>query len=260
MAESLNEEVRAFWERGPVGTDARITGAREPRSAEWFARVEENRYAKEPFIHAVAQFTRHRGERLLEIGVGAGTDHLQWARAGCLCHGVDLTEAAIETTRRHLELHGFASDLRRCDAERLPFADGSFDLVWSWGVIHHSERPERILAEIHRVLRPGGVFLGMLYRRRSLAVLAEWVKHGLLAGRPWRSFADVLWHHFESVGTKAYTEAELGRLFAVFAERSFTSYLTPYDAQHWPRWVASWFPQRWGMFIAVRAVKEKAAR
>src|SRR5205085_1465488 len=103
------------------------------------------------------------------------SDHLQWARAGCLCHGVDLTDAAIETTRAHLALHGLSSDLRRVDAETLPFDDASFDIVWSWGVIHHSEHPERIIAEIRRVLRP--------------------------------------------------------------------------------RWIAGWFPQRWGMFSAIRASK-----
>jgi ubiquinone/menaquinone biosynthesis C-methylase UbiE len=252
---ALNDDVRAFWEAGPCGTDARITGVLEPRSKEWFARVEQNRYANESFIHAVAQFTRHRGERILEIGVGAGTDHLQWARAGCACHGVDLTDAAIETTRAHLALHGFASQLQRVDAETLPFPDASFDLVWSWGVIHHAEYPERILAEVRRVLRPGGAFLGMFYNRRSLSVFAEWVKHGLLAGRPWRSFADVLWHHFESVGTKAYTNRELDSLFGAFSERAFTNYLTPYDLQHWPRAARPLFPARIGMFTAIRAVR-----
>jgi ubiquinone/menaquinone biosynthesis C-methylase UbiE len=255
MTTPLNNQVRAFWEQGPVGTDTRITGETEPHSPAWFARVEETRYAKEPFIHAVAQFTRHRGKQLLEIGVGAGTDHLQWARAGCACHGVDQTDAAIETTRAHLALYGFSSDLRRIDAEALPFADGALDLVWSWGVIHHSEHPERIIAEIHRVLRPGGTFLGMLYNRRSLAVFAEWLKHGLLAGRPWRSFADILWHHVESIGTKAYTPREIDRLFAAFAERRSTTYMTPYDLQHWPPAVARWMPRHWGMFIAVAAVK-----
>ncbi len=255
MGDQLNDEVRAFWEKGPVGTDRRITGTIEPCSAAWFQRIEDNRYANEPFIHAVAQFTRHRGERILEIGVGAGTDHLQWARAGALCYGVDLTDAAIETTRAHLALHGFSSDLRRIDAETLPFADGAFDLVWSWGVIHHAEHPERIIGEIRRVLRPGGVFLGMLYNRRSLSVLAEWLKHGLLAGRPWRSFADVLWHHFESIGTKAYTRREVDALFAAFPERTLTTYLTPYDVQHLPPFLARRMPQRRGMFIAIRAVR-----
>jgi 2-polyprenyl-3-methyl-5-hydroxy-6-metoxy-1,4-benzoquinol methylase len=72
-----------------------------------------------------------------EVGVGAGTDHLQWARAGALCHGVDLTDAAIETTRARLAHYGFTSELRRVDAETLPFPDDTFDVVWSWGVIHH---------------------------------------------------------------------------------------------------------------------------
>ena len=255
MVSKLNEDVRAFWERGPVGTDAGITGGLPARSPAWFAQVEQNRYAKEPFIHAVAQFTRHRGEEILEIGVGAGSDHLQWARAGCICHGVDLTDAAIETTRAHLALYGLTSDLRRIDAESLPFADASFDVVWSWGVIHHSENPERIIAEIHRVLRPGGVFLGMLYNRHSLSVFAEWVKHGLMAWRPWRSFADVLWHHFESTGTKAYTTRELNALLAAFATREITTYMTPYDLQHWPRRLVRWFPTHWGMFSAIRAAK-----
>jgi 2-polyprenyl-3-methyl-5-hydroxy-6-metoxy-1,4-benzoquinol methylase len=84
------------------------------------------------------------------------------ASAGELCHGVDLTGAAIETTCAHLAAYGLSSDLRRIDAETLPFPDVSFDVVYSWGVIHHAERSERIIVEIRRFLRPGGVFLGMM--------------------------------------------------------------------------------------------------
>jgi len=255
MTEPLNTQVRAFWEQGPCGTDERITGGLDKLSHAWFEQVESNRYAKEPFIHSVAQFTRHRGKKILEIGVGAGTDHLQWARAGCECYGVDLTDAAIQTTQARLAHYGFSSTLQRVDAETLPFETDSFDLVWSWGVIHHAEHPDRILAEIHRILKPGGEFRGMFYKRRSLSVFAEWVKHALMAGRPWRSFADVLWHHFESVGTKAYTEAELQSLFAAFSEVEIEIHMTPYDLQHWPKWIRPWFPRHWGMFAAIRAKK-----
>lgn len=251
----LNEQVRAFWEREPCGTNDRITGPLEVGSRDWFEAVERNRYAHEPMIHAAAQFTRHRGKRLLEIGVGAGTDHLQWARAGCVCHGVDLTDAAIETTRRRLALYGFDSTLKRHDAESLPFADGSFDLVWSWGVIHHAERPGRIVAEIHRVLTDGGEYRGMMYKRYSLAVLKEWVKHGALKGRPWRSFADVLAHHFESPGTKAYTLVELRRMFGTFREVSVEPVMTPYDLQHLPAFLKGWLPDALGSFVVIRAVK-----
>ena len=254
-ADAPNARVRGFWEQESVGTDEGVTGDLETHSHEWFKRVEQNRYEKEPFIHGVAQFTRHRGKRMLEIGVGAGTDHLQWARAGCDCHGVDLTDAGVETTRARLAHYGFDSDLRCLDAETLPFDDEFFDLVWSWGVIHHSENPPAIIAEVHRVLRPGGLFLGMFYKRRSLGVFGQWVKHALIAGRPWRSFGHVLAHHFESPGTKAYSLAEVERLFAAFGTVEMEVHMTPYDLQHWPGWLSRWFPRHWGMFIAIRAVK-----
>jgi ubiquinone/menaquinone biosynthesis C-methylase UbiE len=255
MNSTLNDQVRAFWEKEPCGTGRSVTGALELGTREWFEQVERTRYAREPFIHSVAQFTCHNAKRILEVGVGAGTDHLQWARAGCECVGVDLTDAAIEATRRRLELYGFSSTLRRLDAQSLPFADNEFDLVWSWGVIHHAERPERIMAEIHRVLKPGGEFRGMMYKRRSLAVFKEWVKHALLKGRPWQSFADVLWNHFESVGTKAYTDDEMRALLADFGTVSLQTLMTPYDTQFFPNWLSTRFPAHWGSFIAIMATK-----
>src|SRR5262245_45517619 len=157
----LNERVRSYGGAEPCGTEASIAAGFEPGTRAWFERIEEHRYAAEPFIHQVAQFTRHRGGKVLEVGVGAGTDHLQWARAGCECFGVDLTDAAIAVTRKRLQTYGLDLRLQRVDAESLPFDDGTFDIVYSWGVIHHSERPEQIAREIHRVLKPGGSFIGM---------------------------------------------------------------------------------------------------
>ena len=156
----MNESVRTYWEAQPCGTNPEIVGEASQEDREWFERVEQHRYSVEPFIHSVAQFTRHHGKTILEVGVGAGTDHLQWARAGARCHGVDLTEAGVEITRRRLAAYGFMSDLQRADAESLPFPDASFDLVYSWGVIHHSEHPDRIIREILRVLKPGGMQSG----------------------------------------------------------------------------------------------------
>jgi SAM-dependent methyltransferase len=255
MHQALNQQVRRYWEREACGTAPAITGPVGEFTPAWFARIEEHRYAVEPMIHAVAQFTRHRGKKLLEIGVGAGTDHLQWSRAGCECWGVDLTDRAIETTTRHLAVHGLSSNLQRLDAETLPFADASFDLVYSWGVLHHAERPELIVREIARVLRPGGQFIGMLYHRRSLNTLQHWARHALLAGRPWRSFRDVIWHHMESVGTKCYEPDEVRRVFSPFAECAAWPLRTVYDTQHLPRWLGQLVPDDWGWFLAVRAVR-----
>jgi ubiquinone/menaquinone biosynthesis C-methylase UbiE len=164
----LNQQVRSYWEQEPCGTAKSITGELEPLTREWFDQIEAHRYAVEPFIHSAAQFTRHHGKTMLEVGVGAGTDHLQWARAGCICHGLDLTEAAIETTRARLAIYGLQSALQRFDAETLPYPDASFDLFYSWGFIHHSEDQGRITGEIDRMLKLGGRLVDMVYGRRSL--------------------------------------------------------------------------------------------
>lgn len=251
----LNDQVRQYWEKETCGTGQVVTQDATAQTREWYERIEEYRYRLEPFIHAVAQFPRHHGKRMLEIGVGAGTDHLQWARAGLDCHGVDLTDSAIKTAGARLQEYGFNSNLQRVDAETLPFPDGHFDLVYSWGVIHHSERPEAIVAEVRRVLKPGGVFIGMIYGRYSPVVFKLWVRYALLTGRPWRSFADVVWHHEESIGTKAYTVAETRKLLAGFARVDLKRYCTPYDTNRFPRFISQFFPDEWGWNICFWAYR-----
>src|SRR5262249_51187991 len=139
-------------------------------------------------------------------------------------------------------------------AEVLPFADAFFDVVYSWGVIHHSDHPERIIAEIQRVLRPGGQFIGMLYNRRSLRAVQRWVKHALLRARPWRSLRSVLFD-IESPNTKAYTVKEVRQLFAAFADVTTETFLTIQERRFWPGWLHQFFPSRWGFYIAIRAKK-----
>jgi ubiquinone/menaquinone biosynthesis C-methylase UbiE len=250
-----NDEVRSYWEQEACGTQKVVVGEIEKFSREWFERVESHRYHAEPFIHSVAQFTRHHGKKLLEVGVGAGTDHLQWARAGLDCHGVDLTDEAIEITRRHLKMYGLHSNLQRVDAEALPFEDNSFDLVYSWGVIHHSENPQIIITEIHRILKTGGTFIGMMYGRYSLASLKMWVTYALLKGKPWRSFADVIWNHMESIGTKAYTVPELQNLFSSFERFEGNPITTSAELNPLPKWIGRFIPSSWGFFITLKAQK-----
>lgn len=251
----INEDVRRYWDAEACGTGTSIVGNRVELTRAWFERVEDHRYSAEPFIHAVAQFTRHRDKTILEVGVGAGTDHLQWARAGAVCYGVDLTDRAIETTRTHLALNGYHSVLQRIDAEQLPFPDDRFDIVYSWGVIHHSAHPERIIHEIRRVLKPTGQFLGMLYGRYSAVAVKRWIKFALLRGKPWITLSDVIARHMESPGTKAYTHGEIKELFARFSSCDTGSILTPYDRRHLPAWLAGLLPDAAGWFITIRAQK-----
>jgi ubiquinone/menaquinone biosynthesis C-methylase UbiE len=95
-----------------------------------------------------------RNKDVLEVGCGMGCHAAMLSPAGARLTAIDLTDTAIEVTRRRFEAFNMRGDIQRADAENLPFADGSFDMVWSWGVIHHSSRFESCVAEIARVIVP----------------------------------------------------------------------------------------------------------
>jgi ubiquinone/menaquinone biosynthesis C-methylase UbiE len=162
--QSLKERVRAFWQANPCGT--KFADA-PPGTHLFYERVEEHRYTKEWHIPLAADFAATQGKRVLEVGCGLGTDGAQFAKAGAIYTGVDLTDAAIELARRRFELFDLPGTFRTADAENLDFADASFDVVYSHGVLHHTPDTERAVREVHRVLRPGGRAVVMLYHRDS---------------------------------------------------------------------------------------------
>ena len=160
----LKERVRAFWQAHPCGTkfsDAEIG------TPEFFASLEAHRYRKEWHIPVAANFAATRGLKVLEIGCGMGTDGAQFAKAGADYTGVDLTEAAIELARKRFALSHLNGEFRVSDAENLDFDDESFDLVYSHGVLHHTPDIAAAVSEIHRVLKPRGQAIVMLYHRGS---------------------------------------------------------------------------------------------
>ena len=131
--------------------------------------MEAHRYALEPHILELARFDAWGGKDVLEVGCGIGTDASRFARAGARYSGVDLTETAIELARRRFELAGLTGSFRQADAgRRLPFGEAAFDLVYANGVIHHMRDAAAAVGEFHRVLRPGGTAIVMLYHRGSL--------------------------------------------------------------------------------------------
>jgi ubiquinone/menaquinone biosynthesis C-methylase UbiE len=226
VAEALKREVRSYWEAEPCGTAA----ASAPEgTAEYYAQIERRRYQLEPFIARFAEFQSTAGQKVLEIGVGAGTDHIQFARAGAQLHGIDLTEHGVELVRQRLALEQLSSDLRVADAESLPFADDCFDVVYSWGVLHHTPDTQRAIAEAVRVTRPGGRICLMLYSRHAWVTYGLWLRRGPLSGRPLRTLADVLHHHMESTGTKGFTSRELQAMLTGVDDLKIEKVSTPYD-------------------------------
>ena len=161
---NLKEQVRAFWQAHPCG--AKFAAA-ELGSKEFFDLIEKHRYEKEWHIPEAADFGSAKGKRVLEIGCGLGTDGVQFAKAGAEYTGVDLTQAAVDLARRNFELHGLSGRFQTADAENLDFPEASFDVVYSHGVLHHTPDTARAIREVHRVLRPGGRAVVMLYHRGS---------------------------------------------------------------------------------------------
>jgi ubiquinone/menaquinone biosynthesis C-methylase UbiE len=215
--QNLKSSVRDYWNKLSCGTGTDFISAKTPMyTKQYYDEIENRRYDPilgEPEIFSFAQFTRYQGKRVLEVGVGAGTDFTQWVRAGAVAYGIDLTEQAIKHVKKRLEVYGLvAADVRVGDAENLPYEDETFDLVYSFGVIHHSPDTEKALREIIRVTKKNGDVKLMLYNRRSLVAYLLYLKYGLFAGKPFRTISHILFHEYESKGTKAYTINELKKM------------------------------------------------
>ena len=208
-------EVRAWWAENPMTYDWRGEIPYEPGSPQHLAEVERRFLSEAWFAHAPGErpfsalipYDALAAKDVLEIGCGTGVHARLLAEAGATLSAIDLTPTAIELTRRRLELAGLTADVREADAESLPYADGSFDFVWSWGVIHHSESTERVLSEIARVLRPGGRVALMVYHRNSITFWLNYVLyHGVVRGGLVHERPDQLANHWsDGVIARHYT-------------------------------------------------------
>lgn len=137
-------------------------------TSEFFAEVTKQRYDLEPHIPEVVNFGRWTGQRVLEAGCGIGTDGARFAAAGAQYTGLDFSKTGPFLARRRFQMEGLQGDIVVGSVGGLPFPDATFDMVYSHGVIHHVEDTAGVVRELHRVLKPGGTILVMVYHRRSL--------------------------------------------------------------------------------------------
>lgn len=262
-------DVRDFWNDASCGEQLLLPST----DLSGYREQSEKRYQLEPYISDFAAFAEMRDREVLEIGVGLGADHQRFAEAGARLTGIDLTPRAVEHTGRRFTLFGLKTELRVGDAEALPYADSSFDCVYSWGVLHHSPDTPRAIDEVHRVLRPGGKARIMIYHKHSLVGYMLWLRHALLVGRPWTSLEEIYAKHLESPGTKAYTLDAARKMFARYTSVEISTVLTHGDLlaseagqRHrgwllstarriWPRWFFRAAMPGHGLFMLIVATK-----
>jgi len=208
--ETTIETVQEYWDARPCNIRH---SAKEVGSKEYFDEVEARKYLVEPHIPAFAEFGRWRGKRVLEVGCGIGTDSINFARAGAHLTAVDLSAESLRIARQRADLMGVGDriDFRQANAEELTSVvdDGPYDLVYSFGVIHHTPHPEAALREMRALISPGGTLKLMVYHRRS------WKAFSILAlqerGKFWRADELIAKHSEAQTGcpvTFTYTRAE----------------------------------------------------
>jgi SAM-dependent methyltransferase len=255
--------VAGFWNSEPCGS--RYLGETSE-----FERHAKARYELEPHIPNFARFACSRGLRVLEIGVGIGADYEQWLKAGAIAAGVDLSVASLERARQRCELAGLKSDLRVADAEDLPFSKDSFDVVYSYGVMHHSPDTAKCLQEAWRVLKPGGEARIMLYHHRSLTGLMLWLRYGIWRGQTIRR---CVLERLESPGTKTFSADEVCAMMRAFENVRIELVFSPGDLllsqpsrrfqglayraiwKFFPRALIRRVGARWALFLLVTAKK-----
>jgi ubiquinone/menaquinone biosynthesis C-methylase UbiE len=262
----LKEEVREFWNADPCGS--RYLGDRAD-----FEAHAQARYQLEPYIHEFAGFAQSSGQRVLEVGVGMGADYLEWLKAGAQATGVDLSGTSLEWAKRRCEMAGYRPDLRVSDAERLPFPDNTFDIVYSYGVMHHSPDTSQCIGEARRILKPGGALRIMIYHHPSLTGFMLWLRYGFLRGK---SLRQSVHEHLESPGTKSYTQEEAREMLQGFEQVEFRQAFSPGDLllnepsarfqglayrivwRLYPRFLVRMLAAKLGLFLLISARKPAA--
>jgi 2-polyprenyl-3-methyl-5-hydroxy-6-metoxy-1,4-benzoquinol methylase len=235
MTETLSdvqENNRQWWSSNPMTYHWKDEIAERQLSPEWFTAIDA------PFIRASIPYTTDRepfdlimppdlaGKRVLEIGCGMGLHTSALVRRGADVTAIDLTEFAVRATRERLSLNGLRATVERCDAEQLPFGPSTFDLVWSWGVIHHSACTTRIVREIARVLEPAGEARVMVYNRDSFVARYHIFRQFLLHGGFRHTTPDeVLWKATDGYMARYYHKEQFNDLFRGFFDEVATNVL-----------------------------------
>ena len=228
----LDKRVRAYWNHRIH--DLEMT-AQPVGSREFFDELDEYRFDKLAYLPKVVDFNGYRGQRLVEVGCGIGTDLVRFARGGARVIGLDFSETAGSLARANLEKHAVKGSVVVGDGGKLPLPDDSIDVFYAHGVLQYSADPRAIVTESQRVLRQGGTAIFMVYNRVSwLMALSRVMKVGL--------------EHADAPGLRLYSIGEFRNLIAGFRQATIIPERFPVKSRLHHGWKAALYN---GMFVGL---------
>jgi ubiquinone/menaquinone biosynthesis C-methylase UbiE len=250
MTTYTKADVKSFWNRNVCQAE-RIKDA-EPGTREFFEEAEKIRYKYHYYLpHLFDWMTDQKPDtKLLEIGCGMATDLLQLARRGFKVTGIDLTEEGINLAQQRFDLYQQPGELKVDDAENLSFSDDSFDIVYSFGVLHHTPDTQKSIDEVCRVLKPGGLAVIMLYNRRSFNYFVHRILDAPFDGN----------RKDRCPIERTYTDAEVQKMFRNFSDITVeheyfmtTGYGIVWDVL--PKALHRSLGHSWGWHLVIKAEK-----
>lgn len=267
------EDVRQYWDSRPCNIRH---SSKEVGSREYFDEVEARKYFVEPHIPVFAEFERWKGKKVLEIGCGIGTDTMNFARAGAQVTAVDLSEHSLELAKRRAKVFGLEDKIMfyKANAEKLSevIPVESYDLVYSFGVIHHTPHPEKVIQEIQKYMGSQSIFKMMVYNRYSWKVLWILIKYGKCAF--WKLDELIACYSEAQTGcpvTYSYSKGSVQKLLKGFTvENIMIDHIFPYSILEYnryeykkvwyfrllPKAVFRWLEQTFGWHLCVNAIKK----
>jgi len=240
------QSVKDYWNRRPC--NIRHSTA-EIGTKEYFDQVEVRKYLVEPHIPAFADFANWKGKKVLEIGCGIGTDTINFARAGAEVTAVDLSSESLKLAKKRADIFGFSDRINFYEANAEKLSEiiplQKYDLVYSFGVIHHSPHPEKIIWQIrNNFVQPGSTLKLMVYYRYSWKVFWMMMQE---KGQFWKLDKIIAKHSEAQTGcpiTYSYTKKTvkdlIGENFDI--EENFVEHIFPYQI---PKYVKYEYVKEW---------------
>lgn len=260
MAEEIKKTIQNYWTKNAPYL-ALVRDRYSPEDEEFYLEMDTYRYKYDSYIPPLIDSFTGKGKKILEIGCGMGTDSRHISRRGSDITSLDLSFDNVHFSLKGMKVLGLRGNGVNADAENLPFKDNSFDVGYSFGVLHHTPNTEKAIREIYRVLKPGGQCVIMLYHK-------GYAYYALLFLYGWRRLflkevkEQMMSKYDHTPLSKLYSKKDAGKMFSFFKNINFE--VAAYGgAKAHPVLKHIWFilnkskflMEHFGSFLIIRGIK-----